>query len=111
MNQFGLTRDVTLIKNPSLYTQNAHRSSVDDITGHYNTARNKDLSGVNRNIVTSSSASPQMPFTTSNVSINNFENHHLYQSYNPISGVYSPEKKEMNQARTTFRFAANNIIR
>lgn len=112
MNQFGLTRDVTLVKNPAtLSTQNAHRSSVDDITGHNNTARNKDLKSLNRTSVTANTATPNLPFTTSNVSLNTFNNHHLYQSYNPISGVYSPEKQAMNQARSTFRFAANSIIK
>jgi hypothetical protein len=33
MNQFGLTRDVTLMKNPQYYSNNAHKSSMDNITG------------------------------------------------------------------------------
>jgi hypothetical protein len=38
MNQFGLTRDVTLIKNPAMYATNAHRSSAVDVTGHVNSS-------------------------------------------------------------------------
>jgi hypothetical protein len=52
-----------------------------------------------------------MPGQNTNMIVNNFNNHHLYQSYNPISGQYSPEKQAMNQARTTFRFAGNNIMK
>jgi len=33
MNQFGLTRDVTLMNNPQYYSNNAHKSSMDNITG------------------------------------------------------------------------------
>ena len=112
MNQFGLTRDVTLMKNPALIATNAHRSSMDDITGHVN--KFKTDSGTLNNSVrspghTRTITSPQpmkpvgMPGTAPNL---NFNNHHLYQAYNPISGVYSPEKQNMNQARTTFRYAA-----
>ena len=112
MNQFGLTRDVTLVKNPAaISTQNAHRSSVDDITGHYNTARNRDAKTVNRSAVSANNSGPSLPFTSANISINTFNNHHLYQSYNPISGTYSPEKQAMNQARSTFRFAGKSIIK
>lgn len=108
MNQFGLTRDVTLIKNPAMYTQNAHRSSMDDITGH--THKSARTEGANRGITSPQVQNIQKPMA-GNMTINNFNNHHLYQSYNPISGTYSPEKQAMNQARTTFRYAANNIIR
>ena len=103
MNQFGLTRDVTLIKNPAMYATNAHRSSMNDITGHVNKSAREY--GHNRSMSNpgGSAKSVTMPTTAPNL---NFNNHHLYQSYNPISGVYSPEKQSMNQARTTFRYAA-----
>lgn len=92
MNQFGLTRDVTLVKNPALYA-NAHRSSVDDITGHVakkaTTQRADDVKYRTSNTSPANKSSPKMPFgqESANInSINNFNNHHLYQSYNPISG-------------------------
>lgn len=110
MNQFGLTRDVTLVKNPALYTTNAHKSSLEDITGHsYKSAR---VNTENRGVTSPPSASGKNPLLGgSNLPISNFNNHHLYQSYNPISGQYSPEKQAMNQARTTFRYAGSKIIK
>jgi hypothetical protein len=121
MNRFGLTRDVTLIKNPALYTANAHRSSMNDITGHvpkpnyeqnFKSAR-AGSQAINRDIIGHSpvAITTKMPGQNTNMTVNNFNNHHLYQSYNPISGQYSPEKQAMNQARTTFRFAGNNIMK
>lgn len=74
------------------------------------------------------SASPKLPFSTTNVqlnSVNNFNNHHLYQSYNPITGgkfyyefinliivclAYQADKQQANQMRSTFRYAANNVL-
>lgn len=92
MNQFGLTRDVTLVKNPALYG-NAFKSTNDDITGHAKNRSSTQRADDNKYRTTQSSpmakASPKMPFgveSTKINSINNFNNHHLYQSYNPISG-------------------------
>jgi hypothetical protein len=108
MNQFGLTRDVTLIKNPNSYAPNAFKASNDDITGHAQSARH---SAQNRSIGGPNSASIKAPTGNANMTVNNFNNHHLYQSYNPISGSYSPEKHNMNQNRSTFRYAAaRNIV-
>lgn len=109
MNQFGLTRDVTLVKNPHLYTQNAHRSSMDDITGHVNKSARDGR--IDRTITSPAGSITKTAPLTANLTVNNFDNHHLYQSYNPINGMYSPEKKAMNQARTTFRYAGSSIIR
>ena len=111
LNQFGLTRDVTLIKNPALYTTNAHRSSTNDITGHVN-QNSSDMIQAPGHMRSASGTAPGKALTLPPNSPNpNFNNHHLYQTYNPISGTYSPDKQAMNQARTTFRYAAaRNII-
>lgn len=117
MNQFGLTKDATLVKNPAL-NNNAHRSSVDNISGHvFKHSLSQRADGSPQRTLPSSpkaGSGPEMPFTSDNVnlnSINNFNNHHLYQSYNPITGAYSAEKQELNQKRTTFRFAAaKNVL-
>lgn len=112
MNQFGLTRDVTLIKNPGMVSTNAHRSSVDNITGHvYNSARGPEQNGAIRGVANTADSKPKAPFSDPSMPTHNFNNHHLYQMYNPINGSYSPDRQSMNQARTTFRFAANNIMK
>lgn len=117
MNQFGLTRDVTLIKNPALYGTNAHRSSMDDITGHAAAAPSStrgpdpEISHMRSYSSTAPTKAPLKSLSATPSKNLNFNNHHLYQSYNPISGAYSPEKHNMNQARTTFRYAAaRNVL-
>jgi hypothetical protein len=102
MNQFGLTRDVTLMKNPGLM-YNAHIPSNAEITGHSQHSKQ----GYERSTTVSRPPSIAMPTPTKgNMTVNNFNNHHLYQSYNPISGVYNPDKQALNQNRSTFRYAA-----
>ena len=114
MNQYGFTRDVTLIKNPALISKNAHRSSYDDISGHMAPNTTRPDVRLERKLTSPTKAeSAKLPFSTANVqlnSINNFNNHHLYQSYNPITGAYNPDKQQANQMRTTFRYAANNVL-